>query len=389
MNRTFWLAALLVLASAKGLAAQSLFNSEGIGTPADALDARSRAMGSIGVGLLGGVLLPTDPAGAAELSLPTLVMTAQPSWVDYRRSTPEEAGKFRGNRFPLLGIAYPVFHSGVATLTFGSVLDQRYQANRAVDVPLYDTTTTARDVFESSGGVSSVRLGFARPVVGGLSVGLSYGRYTGTLLRRLQRIFPQDTSIASYQSGGFWSYSGQSVTGGVSYRLGQVARIAGSMTWSGTLHAKASSDTEGGDGSYDLPLEYRIGASAVLMHGLNVTAGLARADWGAGNLRFNDGGTARTTTSYGLGMELTQASIFGKTAPIRIGYRKSDLPFLVSGQGMPTESALSGGLGLRFRESGDFTLAGLDLTLERGTRKDDYLKEHFWRGTLSLRVAGF
>ncbi len=384
MKRASWIVTLFLLVSGQGLGAQSLFNAVGIGTPSDALDARSIAMGSVGLGLLGGVLLPTDPAGAAHIALPMLVMTAQPEWVDYQRSTPEESGKFRGNRFPLLGIAYPVFNAGVATLTFGSFLDQRYRADRTLTIPLYDTTTTARDVFESSGGVSSIRIGFARRVAG-LSVGVSYGRYTGTLLRRLQRVFPADTALAAYQAGGYWSYSGQSVTGGVSYEVGTVARVAGSLTWSGTLGAKASSDTEAGNGYYDLPLEYRIGASAVLMHGLNMTAGLSRADWTGTSSHF----TGRTTTSFGFGFELTQASLFGKTAPLRLGYRRSDLPFRMTGQGTGTESTFSGGLGMRFRESGDFTLAGLDLTLERGTRKDDFLTENFWRGTLSLSVAGF
>jgi len=384
VRRAPWLLAFLVLSSARGLVAQSLFNADGIGTPTDPLDARSVAMGSVGVGLLGGVLLPTDPAAAADIALPTLVMTAQPSWVDYQRSTPEEAGKFRGNRFPLLGIAYPVFRAGVATLTFGSYLDQRYRADRDLLIPLYDTTATARDVFRSSGGVSSVRIGFARNVAQGLSVGVSYGRYTGSVSRTLQRFF-QDSTLAAYQSGGSWSYSGQSVTGGVSYSVGSVARVAGSLTWSGTLGATASSDTEAGNSYYDLPLEYRIGASAVLMHGLNMTAGLARADWAGTSSHF----AGSTTTSVGFGFELTQASLLGKSAPIRLGYRKSDLPFRMSGQGQGTESTLSGGVGMKFRESGDFTLAGLDLTLERGTRKDDYLTEHFWRGTLSLHVAGF
>ncbi len=389
MKRTLWLTVLLVVGSAGGLTAQSLFNAVGIGTPGDPIDARSVAMGGLGIGLLGGELLPTDPASAADIALPMLVMTAQPSWVDYRRSSPGESGKFRGTRFPLLGIAYPVFHQGVATLTFGSFLDQRYRANRTVDVPLYDTTTTARDVFESSGGVSSVRLGFARTVVGGLSVGVSYGRYTGTVLRRLQRVFPQDTAFAAYQAGGYWSYSGQSLTGGVAYRLGQVARVAGSVTVSGALKATPSGDTEAGGGYYNLPLEYRIGASAVLARGLDFTAGLARANWAATGIRFKNGDAVRSSTSYGVGLELTQARLLGRTAPLRIGYRKSDLPFGFTGQGSASESAISGGVGLRFQESGDFTLAGLDLTLERGTRKDDLLQERFWRGTLSLKVSGF
>jgi hypothetical protein len=388
-KRTIGMALTLVLATVQGGAAQSLFNAVGIGTPMDAIDARAVALGGMGIGLMGGDLLPTDPAAAADLGLPTMIMTARPSWVNFDRSSPSESGSFQSTLFPLMGLAYPIPRVGVLSLTLGSVLDQRFEAKRTEQVALYDTTTTVQDVYVSQGGVSSVRLGLARNLGNRLSVGLTVGRYTGSTTKRLERTFPLDSLVSTYQAGGFWSYSGSLVSGGASVRFGGIARVAGSVTLGSTLHAKASSDTQGGDATYDLPLQYRIGASALLARGVTLTGGVARANWAAvKGGTFNDGSAASTTTSFGFGLELTQATLFGRTSPIRLGYRHSQLPFAPGGAGTPIETALSAGLGVSFHKTGDYTLAGVDLSLERGTRRDPTLTEHFWRGTLTLRVTG-
>ena len=103
---------------------QSLFNAAGLGTPVDALDGRARALGSIGIGLTGGSMMQTDPGGLARLEISTGIMAASPSWIDYSASN-SRSGTFKGNRFPLLGIAYPVL-GGMAAIQISSVLDQTY-----------------------------------------------------------------------------------------------------------------------------------------------------------------------------------------------------------------------------------------------------------------------
>jgi len=49
------------------LAGQSLLGTSGLGFPLEAVDARARALGTEGVGLLGGNLNPTELAQAMEL----------------------------------------------------------------------------------------------------------------------------------------------------------------------------------------------------------------------------------------------------------------------------------------------------------------------------------
>lgn len=391
MTRRLALLALLLAAVPAPTSGQSLFNAGGIGVPTDPLDGRARALGGVGIGLRGPALLASDPAAAVGYVLPTIVFTAQPTWVEFTRGRTGEAGTFRGTRFPSLGIAYPTFASLVATLSLESVIDQRYEASWTETVPLGAGEAEVRDAFVSQGGVSQIRLGLARRVTPAVAVGLSAARYTGSTTRRLTRDFGAgvDTlAVQPFQAGGFWTYSGTSLSGGASWAVGTVARVAASVTWSGSLNATASADTDGDSRSYDVPLQFRVGGSALLSPGLAVSAGITAADWTAveGDLR---GGTSTgTATSLGAGLELTRARFLGRTAPIRLGYRRTELPFAL-GAGAPTETVWAGGLGLHLSEVGEIVRAAVDLGVERGTRSDADLSERFWRSTLTVRISGF
>jgi len=119
-----------------------------------------------------------------------------------------------------------------------------------------------------------------------------------------------------------------------------------------------------------------------------LTGSVSRADWTDTGANLSTGSTAGSTTSYGFGLELSRASLLGRRAPLRFGYRSSGLPFELGG-GSVTETALTGGLGLILNEQAGLILASVDVGVERGERKDVALAEKFWRATLTLRVAGF
>ncbi|MDH5588845.1 MAG: hypothetical protein OEZ37_02240, partial [Gemmatimonadota bacterium] len=212
-----------------GVGAQSHFNTAGLGLVQEALDARTRALGGIGVGLMGSGLLPSDPASIGRLGIPTAVFTAQPSWTDYRRSDGADAGTVQGTRFPLVGVAYPVRQWGIGYLTFGSVFDQRFQAERPGSVVLGLDTVNVVDSLHADGGVSQIRVGFARPFGKYLSAGVSVARYNGSALRRFTRTFADgevDPSVQDFATGGLWRYSGTSVTMGAGAQMGTVFRAA-------------------------------------------------------------------------------------------------------------------------------------------------------------------
>lgn len=380
-------AALAALALPAPGAAQSLLGIGGLGVPLDAVDARSRALGNPGIGLFGPSVLPGDPAAAADLAIPAVSVTFQSSWIDLEGEVEPDAV---ATRFPLVSVAYPVFEAGMATLTFGGFMDQRWELVRQKELDLGEAKANVTDRFLSDGGISAIRLGFARRVLPRLSLGVSVGTYTGNVSRRFTRFFDSlsvEASVPPLNLGGLWSFSGPTATFGARFDLSRIATFAGSVTWSGTLEADPSADTEGGAAEFDVPTRYRLGASGALLPGLNLVAGLDWADW-SGKAETNPelGGSA--SLGYGFGLEWAEAGLFGLETPIRLGYRFSEFPFRFDGDD-PEETAFTGGIGFNFVQAGTVPLARVDVAVERGDRSAASLSEEFWRATVSMRVAGF
>jgi hypothetical protein len=367
--------------------AQSLLNAGGLGVPIDPLDARSRALGGVAVGLSGGGVLPTDPAAAADLVIPSVTLTLANSWVEVTHG--DVSGDARGARFPALGVSYPVKTWGTATLTYGGVLDQRWQVTREHLLPIGASSARVTDRFVSDGGISALRLGFARRFAS-LSTGASFGVYTGDLTRNLTRTFDSlevGVDASQAQIGGFWNYSGLTATFGTALDLANVVHLSANVTWSGEVEADPSDDTSGSGATFDFPRELRAGGSGVLMPGLIATVGVSYADWSTAGESLRDASGARALTVGG-GFEFTQSTLAGRRMPLRLGYRRGTLPFTFDGA-EATESVWSGGLGIDFVQNGDVTLAGMGVALERGTRTSGSLSETFLRASLTLRVSGF
>lgn len=385
-TRPLALAALLSLAAAP-LDAQSLFNSAGLGTPVDALDGRARAMGNLGIGLPGGSLLPSDPAATAFNEFRTGVMAGQPSWVEHTGG-PIASGDFQGNRFPLLGVAVPLV-AGTISVEIGSVLDQRFTSETPGSVALGGEDVATVDFFDQEGALSSLSLGYAQRVGSRFAFGLRGGRYVGSLTRQLTREFDSAAGVENYVERGKWSYTGYSVTGGLTADLTDGVRVATSLQVPTALDADAdaASGTEGQDRSFDLPVQLRVGATARLAPGLIVQASAAYADWsGVGDdlvQPMDVGGTS----GFGVGVELSRARLLGKEAPLRFGFRRNSLPFALEGTGA-SERTFSGGFGLDLNRTNDVLLAGADFALERGLRTSGSVEERFWRLTISLVVSG-
>ena len=387
MTRTLVLAAIL-WGSGTGVTAQSLFNAAGMGVPVEALDGRARALGNLGIGLRGASFLPTDPAAAAGFIVSTGVMAGQPSWVDYT-SDSGPGGDFQGNRFPLLGIAYPVF-SGMASIQLGSFLDQHFLSERVGSVQLASGALDTTDSFEQDGSVSNLNLGYARMLTPEVSVGLTVGRYAGSVVRTLTRSFGADDTVVldDYVEQGTWAYRGYSFTAGVAADVGSALRVAGSVQVPTRLHADASEETGGDDGAVDLPIQYRFGLSATVAPGLVLSGSTALADWSAAEADLADGAGAGNTNGFGVGVELSRARLLGKDVPLRFGYRRTGLPFSFD-DAKATERVWSGGFGLAMNTTGGIVLAGSDFAIERGQRVGAGIKELFWRATVSLVLSGF
>lgn len=378
-----------LLGASVPVGAQSIFSSGGLGLPLEGLDGRARALGSFGLGLQGPTISPADPAASARILLPTGVVVAQPTWVDLTDSGSPGHSYFQGTRFPLLALAYPAFR-GAFTLQVASLFDQSFSAERTSNIVVDGTPVTATDDYSQEGALSSLNLGYARMLGPRTAVGLTIGRYSGSVDRELQRTYAgaDSTAVEPYLASGTWRYSGVSVTAGASTEMFGAVRLAGSATWSSDLSANASSETEGSDASFAIPLQLRLGASSILTDGLTLSASAVRADWTVARDDVDAGVQVRTVYGVGVGIELSQARLLGREAPLRLGFRQNGLPFSIGG-GDGTETVFSGGLALVLNEANGVVFATTDLGIERGSRTGGRLTEDFWRATLSVRLAGF
>jgi hypothetical protein len=277
----------------------------------------------------------------------------------------------------------------VATFTFRGFLDQGWNVELQRDLDLGESTARATDLFESEGGVSAVRVGFSRRLSPSLAVGVAAGSYVGGTTRRFTRTFDSTavgTTVPPLSIGGRWAFSGPTVTAGAQFDAGAFLRVAGSLTWSGTLHADPTDDTDGAPADWEIPTLLRVGASGALTEALSVVAGFGYGDWSSSGV--TEAGAGGTAWDAGVGIEWSGGTILGRQSPIRLGYRSSRMPFHFQGH-ESKETLWAGGLGLNLAQVSNIPLARLDLALERGHRTAGALSENFWRSTVTVRVAGF
>lgn len=381
-------AALSPLAAGRALA-QSLLGAGGLGVPLEALDARARALGGVGVALFGPTMVPWDPAGAAGAAFPSATATLQPS-----RASSELAGRTSeasGTRFPLLAVAYPIGSASVATVSYGAFLDLRWSLRRTAAEEFGGQQVPVEDRFTSDGGVAALRVGWAYQLTRRLAVGASAGLYTGQLTRTFTRqvdTVAAGAPVDSFSVRGEWSLTGPTAALGAFWEPAPIVRVAGSLTWSGKLSAEPRETSGEQDrGDFRVPLELRAGASARLTPRLLASLGIAWADWSVTARDLSDNVDAGAAWSMGLGLEWTGGQLLGRTAPLRLGYRWAQLPFRIQGDS-PREGTLTAGLGLNLLQVEGGTLARFDAAVERGSRSAGRLDESFWRGTFTIFLSG-
>lgn len=389
MRRAFCLALIGLASVTSSASAQSLFGTQGLGMPLEPLDGRTRALGTLGVGLPGIHLGPTGIASAARLPVPAGYLTIQPQWVE--GDLAGQNTSTLGIRFPQMGLAYPVPSlGGTAVLHFGSFLDQRWEVQEASTQEFRGTPVQVSDVFKSDGGVSTVTLGWAQRVGEELSLGASVGARVGSVTRAYLRVIEgaEVFETVNFQTGGEWRYKGVTGSFGAQWDPLTALRLAASVTWSGDLKAEPVRGASTEVVRFDLPLEYRFGASGMLTPRLTLSVGASFADWKASEELLGEESLVGSVWSYGGGLEWGGPSLGERNFPFRLGMRRSALPFTFEGED-PKETVFSGGIGLDLIPPQVGLSGGIDLALERGKREAASLSETFWRVTLTFRVGAF
>jgi hypothetical protein len=397
LNRRTTLAAILVAASAGGLAGQSLTAARGLGYPIVPTDARSEALGGLGIGLMGLAVPLTNPAASAGVDRRGVVVTAAAT---NRRSTlGDVTGRTGATRFPLIRILFPV---GGVVLSggYGTFLDQSWSVIREGSESTGSGSFSYRDVVESRGGIGQAYLGAAAPIGNRLALGVAVGRYTGSQDVNISRVF-DTTSIGllqPYSETRRFRYGGPMAQIGFRWDPLDIMRVGGSVTWSGTLEADSLNGPVPSQ-DFDLPIQVAGGASAYLSPGLLAAVSGRWSGWSVtdptGGLADPDADlTGRDTWELGGGLELDNPQSRAiRTFPVRLGFQYRQLPFTFVSDA-PREWLASLGLGMRMGTNVETPLARVDLTIQRGARTANgsasipALNEVVWRFALSVSLFG-
>lgn len=379
-------ATVLLFAAAPAAMAQSLFSARGLGVPVAAVDARTAALGGIGVGLIGFHQALTNPAEMAGVTRRGVSAVLQPV------STSADVAGVRdgttGTRFPLINIVYPLTSRLVATVGYGAFLEQSWGVEMESVAVIGDRTYEVRDVQRSVGGIAQLRAGAAYEFSESFSVGAAAGLLTGGVQRTATRSFADsigDLQPISEQLN--WHYHAPIGAIGMRLDLGGQVRLAASALVGGELEATGRT-AAAGDRTYGAPLELSAGASAHITPLLLATAGTV---WS--RMPATQGETLRRETlRVGGGLEYQGLRSGLRTFPLRLGGHWAQLPYYRSDETAAAEWGAAAGIGFRLGDPVD-PAAVADIAIERGGRSGlvgprlaDGVSESHWRFNLSLAL---
>lgn len=368
------------------LAAQTPLTSIGLGYPVAPVDSRAAALGGSGVGLLGGsftvgnpadLLLHEEPGFSISLSGEAVTVQGEDRSLDTGRE-----------RFTTIRALVP-FGDWAASLAFGGEFDQDWSNILQDTLRLHDGRVPYEETREHDGGISTVDLSIARQL-GPLGIGLTAQRLTGSLRQSFFRSFgdPPEGRAPLADIGGARELSWRAwrFKAGGSLRVGDRVVVGAAFGRGGTLYA-TEDGADSPDAEFDLPSSLQLGGSVRLTSAWLVTAGAGRSWWSAVEPFGDAPGSAFTSHDVqwvGGGIEYGGMSLLGGRFPVRIGVRRTGLPFSRGTEALD-ERAFSGGFGWEFQEG----LAVFDLAFETGSRGEVAaigLAENFSRVTLSFSL---
>jgi len=378
------LASIPLLVPVDELHAQTPFTAIGFGYPALPIDGRASALGQASVALLGGSYSITNPAAVTEFR--GLHLNASITGEAVSVKFPQISEGINRGWLPVLRGIVPLGRQNVLAVGIGSNLDQDW------GVVFRDTLTSTLGTFpfderrENDGGLSSLDVTFARRI-GGLSFGAGLQRLTGNLRQTVFRTFEEDTAgtgttplpVRDFAQVDYGSWR---FLGGFTAKLKQTAMIGAQVAINTDL--KATRDTTGVSVTFDRPFELGVGGSARISSRFLLAASGGWTNWSTANQSFS---TVRAADTYylGGGVEYSGLRFISLAIPLRLGYRWTELPFVIQGKKQSTEWAATFGLGTRIASGA----AAFDFGFEWGRRGDlqaTGAEESFFRTTISISL---
>jgi hypothetical protein len=371
----------LACGATASLAAQSSqFGSRGLGLPG-----RGLSVDAIGTEGATGLFSSGSSLNPAALGLLNSSLTSFSTLQEWRTSeNPAGSGSTREQRFPMISIAGPIpkssFSVGVNYSTYANrdflLVSEGTASPRGVPVAVTDSVG-------STGGLSDFQVALAHNMRDKVYVGVGAHLLTGS-----NRVFSNrawaDTSYQATRQSAELSYLGAGISAGVLVRLTPRLAIAGMARYDGSLDVERDSV---GTGTIDLPATLAGGVRWQPNGRLALAGNIATRTWS----RANDGVVAlggvaaRNTVEVSAGLEWYRNLRRPDQLPLRLGIRRTELPFLVVQGSQPRELGVALGTGLRFARG----IGGLDLALERirRTQGSDFA-ENAWQLSVGVSLRG-
>jgi len=343
-------------------AQDSQFGIRGLGTPGRFETVRARSTG--------GAFAPFDPmsplAEASLADLPQLTATAM-GGTSYRDA--EAAGattSLRASRFPVMGLAGPVFGRLVLGGGFTTYLDRTWDVTLRDSLLLRGTMQPYSDELTSDGGVADLRLAAALRVGSRFALGVALHVLSGSTRETAARIF-DDTAYHAIKQSDEVRYDGVGVSGSALLDLLPGLRLAAFARSDNRLRARLGDVVTT---QTDLPNTVGGGLRWAPSPSVRLAGALTRRTWAtAGAGAFN-------TVSWSTGLEVGSGF-----SPLRLGARGGQLPF-GAGATAATEVGVAAGTGRAFARG----RALVDVGLEHLERKGGGLSERVWTFLLGLTV---
>ena len=347
-------ALLAVYPSARLAAQDSQFGIRGLGTPGRFETVRGRSTGG---GL--GAFDPLSPLTEASLGdLQQLAATATGgAW--YRSA--DLAGvttSLRAMRFPVMGLAGPVFGRLVISAGFTTYLDRTWDVTLRDSLLVRGAMRPYSDELASDGGVTDLRLAAAVRVSARFALGAAVHVLSGSTRESATRVF-DDTTYHAIKQSDETRYDGLGVSGSLLIDPLPELRLSLFARSDNRLRARLGDVVTA---LTDLPTTFGGGLRWAPSPSVRLAGTVTRRTWAdAGPGAFN-------TVSWSAGLEVGAGF-----SPLRVGVRGGQLPFS-TGPTAPTEVGFAAGTGRAFAHG----RALVDVGLEHLRRTGAGLSERVW-----------
>lgn len=364
--------------------AQTPLTAIGLGYPVVPVDGRAAGLGGTGLGLLGGSFSLINPADMTQHTSPSFGLSFAGEEVDIEGGrAPIDIGR---QRFTVIRAMAP-YRGWSLGIAFGGAFDQDWTVRFQDTLHLFDGDVPFEETREHDGGISTIDFSAARRV-GHVSLGVSAQRLTGSLRQTFNRAFklPKGEAPSLGATGGstILSYGAWRFKMGAGIQVGDRFMVSGVVTLPSTLTVERQDSTRASV-DVDLPASVEVGASARVTSNLLVAGSAGWGGWSdVGDIRDSQ---SHDITWFGAGLEYTALTLFGGELPVRLGARRTELPFSLGDEALD-ETAITGGFGWIFRGGA----AEVNLGIEVGTRGDilaDGVEEGFQRFTVSFSLRQF